>query len=266
MIAADDLARTLSAIRTRKPLVHSITNTVVANFNANALLALGASPAMVEAIDEVAEFTPRADALVINLGTLSPSRAEAMRLAAASAASSGRPWVLDPVAVGALANRMRLALDLLRHGPAAIRGNASEILSMAGEAGLSRGVDSAASSDAALSAAQALALGAGCVIAVTGATDYITDGRQVVAVANGHPLMTRVTGMGCSATAIIGACLAVEPDALAAVAHGLALTGIAGEIAAERCRGPGSLLVEFLDALHGLDQETLAQRLRAKAN
>ena len=161
-------------------------------------------------------------------------------------------------------------MDLLRLGPAVVRGNASEIMSLADAARGERqprggrGVDAAARSDDAVAAARALAARTGAVVAVTGAVDYATDGARVVAVRNGRPLMAAVTGLGCTATAILGACLAVEPDRLAAAAHGLALLGVAGELAAERCRGPGSLVVELLDALHAMDGATLAARARVE--
>jgi hydroxyethylthiazole kinase len=265
------IAGTLAAIRGRAPLIHNITNAVVTNFTANALLALGASPAMVDGADEVQEFVLRCDALVINLGTMSADRAAAIRLAVGTAAGTGTPWVLDPVAAGVLGYRTRLAHDLLSDAPAAIRGNASEILSLTGEdiphleqGGVEpggRGVDAVASSDSAREAGRMLAAETGAIVAVTGATDYVTDGVRMIALANGHPMMTRVTGMGCAATAIAGACLAVEPDRLAATLHALAITAIAGEIAAARARGPGSLAMEWLDALHGLNEAALGERL-----
>lgn len=265
MITAADPAaawRTLAAIRQRAPLVHNITNLVVTNNTANALLAVGASPAMVEGTDEVGEFVRVAAALVVNLGTMSAERAAAMRLAVRAAVDAGTPWVLDPVAVGAIGYRTQVAHELIGHHPAAIRGNPSEILSLAGEAGGGKGVDTRAGAEAALDAARHLAERTGAVVATTGATDYVTDGRRTVTVTNGHPMMTRVTGLGCTATAIVGACLAVEQDALAATSHALAILGVAGELAAERARGPGSLQLEILDALHGLDQATLVARAR----
>ena len=258
------VARTLEAIRARVPLVHNITNAVVTNSTANALLALGASPAMVESTDEVEEFAAIADALVINLGTMSSPQAAAMRLAVAAANAAGKPWVMDPVAAGAITYRTLLARALVERRPAAIRGNASEILALAGAGGAGRGVDATAGSAAALDAARDLARRTQAAIAVTGAVDYITDGARVVEVHNGHEMMTRVTGLGCTATAITGACLAVEPDALAAAAHALALIGVAGEIAAERARGPGSLQLELLDALYRLDRAELEARARLR--
>jgi hydroxyethylthiazole kinase len=254
--------RTLAAIRARAPLVHNITNTVVTNNTANALLAVGASPAMVEGADEVEEFAVAAAALVINLGTMTADRAAAIRLAVTAANAAGKPWVLDPVAVGAIGYRTGLARVLLGRRPTAIRGNPSEILSLAGRSDGGKGVDTVTGSEAALEAARRLAARVGTVVAVTGATDFVTDGTRMLAIRNGHPMMTRVTGLGCTATAIVGACLAVERDAIAATAHGLAIVGIAGEVAAERARGPGSLQLELLDALYLLDEPTLTRHAR----
>ena len=271
--SGDAVAATLERLRTRGPLVHSITNLVVTNSTANALLAIGASPAMVEAEEESAAFAAIADALVINLGTMTPQRARGMEAAAAAARQAGTPWVLDPVAVGALGYRSRVAVGLLAHRPQAIRGNASEILALealsdpdrpgagreAGNEG-GRGVDSAHAPEAALRSARALSLRTGAAVTVSGAVDLCTDGARLFRVGNGHPMMTRVTGLGCTATALIGACLAVEPDPLLASAHAMVLVGLAGELAAERARGPGSLQMELLDALHLLDGATVIPR------
>ena len=249
MLSAASLAATRTALRTRAPLVHNLTSAVVANFTANALLAIGAQPAMVESAEEVAGFAAIADALVINIGSLTPARAEVMRLAITAAVAAGTPWVLDPVGAGAIGPRTAFAREIAALNPAAIRGNASEILGLVGEVGFGRGVDSGAGSDAAVEAAKRLAITSGAIVAVTGAVDYVTDGSRVVAVAHGHPMMTRVTGMGCAASAITAAVLGVEPDRLQAVVHALALTGIAGEVAARGVRGPGSLMIGYLDAL-----------------
>ncbi len=268
------VAATLRAIRARTPLVHNITNLVVANSTANALLAIGASPAMVEGIEEVAKFAAIADALVVNLGTMSRARADAMKLAAEAAHEAGTPWVLDPVAVGAIGYRSTVAVGLLGARPQVVRGNASEIIALArlssapldASAGPSpaggRGVDSLAQAADALEAARRLARANGAAVVVSGAVDYATDGMRTIAIGNGHPMMPRVTGLGCTATAIIGACLAVEPDALAAASHGMVLVGLAGELAGERVAGPGSLQVGLLDALYALDDAVIMARAR----
>lgn len=262
MTSSVRIGRVLDAIRTRRPLVHNITNYVVMNSTANALLAVGASPAMVHAAEEVEEFVALADALVVNIGTLSSPWIGAMHQAAARAASLNKPWVLDPVGAGATRLRTGTARALLAHRPSVIRGNGSEILALAGSSGATRGVDSTTGSDAALDAARRLAADTGSVVAVTGAVDHVTDGSRILSCANGDVRMTRVTGLGCSLSAITGACLAAEPDPLLAALAACAILGVAGEIAAETAPGPGSLQVAILDRLADLDAPLLTARAR----
>ena len=261
-INTDAIWASLTAVREQQPLVHNITNFVVMNNTANALLALGASPAMVHALDEVEDFVAISQALVVNIGTLYAEQIAACKLAVLRARAAGVPWILDPVGAGATPYRRTAAGALARLRPGVIRGNGSEILTLVQQAGKGRGVDSLHGSETAVNAARMLAAETGAVVAITGAVDYVTDGTQVIAIANGHPLMTRVTGLGCSATAIIGAFLAVEHDPFMATAAGLVVFGIAGEIAAERAAGPGSLQVALLDALYAMTQGDLAQRLK----
>jgi hydroxyethylthiazole kinase len=248
----------LQAIRQAAPLVHNITNFVAMEMVANCLLALGAAPAMVEAEEEVEDFLTSADALVVNIGTLSAGRLAAMRRAATRAAALERPWVLDPVGAGATPWRTGAATELSQLRPTVIRGNASEILALAGAAtGPTRGVDSVHGTDEAIDAALHLARSRGTVVAVTGAIDRITDGARWREVHNGDPRMTRVTALGCAASAVIGAFLTVEPDPLEAAAQGLALFGLAGERAAARAAGPGSLRWRLVDELALLDEPTV---------
>ncbi|MDF1586322.1 hydroxyethylthiazole kinase [Marinimicrococcus flavescens] len=263
MPAHDSPGSSLAAVRDARPLVHNITNHVVMNTTANALLALGASPVMAHAPDEVEELAAMAGALVINIGTLDQPWIAAMRLAALAVGRAGRPWVLDPVGAGATGLRTRTALGLLALGPSLLRGNASEILALAGEAGdLPRGVDSTVGSEAAAEAATALARRAGCVVAVTGAVDLVTDGSRALRIANGHPMMTRVTGTGCTASALAGAFLAALPDPLAAAAHALAMLGLAGERAAGGEVGPGLFQTRLLDELYRLGPAELDEGAR----
>jgi hydroxyethylthiazole kinase len=247
----------LRNLRERSPLVHNITNYVAMDVSANALLAVGAAPAMVHALDEVEEFAGISGVLVVNIGTLSPPWVEAMRLAAARAAALGRPWVLDPVGAGATRYRTDTARELAELRPTVIRGNASEILAVAGGAEGTRGVDSTHASDDAVEAARGLARRLGSVVAVTGAVDYVTDGERTLSVANGHPMMTRVTALGCSATAIVGAFLAVHDEPVFATAAALSVIGLAGEIAARESPGPGTFRVKLLDALYMMGERTL---------
>jgi hydroxyethylthiazole kinase len=251
-------------LRAKGPLVHNITNYVVMTISANVLLALGASPAMVHAVEEVEDFTAISSSLVINIGTLSPRWVEAMALAARKAVSQGKPWVLDPVGCGATPYRTGVAVDLSKLKPAIIRGNASEIMSLAGASGGGKGVDSTASSDAALAAAASLAKRTGAVVAVTGATDYATDGTTIVAVEGGDPMMPLSTGLGCALSATVAAFAAVRPP-LEAAAYGLAVFGAAGKEAASRCRGPGHLPAELCDALYLMGGAVLSKRATISA-
>ena len=256
------------SVNAQAPLVHSITNLVVMNFNANALLALGASPVMAHAEQEVRDMVGIAQALVLNIGTLEPDWIRAMKLALAAARERGIPVVLDPVGAGATPYRNAALAELLQAGaPTIVRGNASEIMSLAGLAVRTRGVDSAASSLEAVDAAKSLARELGAVVCVSGADDHVVDasGRWAT-LSNGHPWMTRVTGVGCSASALIGAHAAVQPDAWRATLAAMAHLGVVGETAVERVQaagaGVGRLQVELLDGLQLLARETFIDRLR----
>lgn len=253
----------LSLIRAQEPLVHNITNYVVMNSTANALLALGASPVMAHAVEEVGEMVRLSRALVINIGTLSPAWVDAMSAAAREAAAHGIPIVLDPVGCGATAYRTRTARDLIAAArPAVIRGNASEIRSLAGSSGGTKGVDSLHGPEDVLDDAVALSHSLGCVVSVSGPTDIVVAGDRVARIRNGDPLMTRVTGMGCTASAVTGAFLAVASDAFDAAVQAMVTMGVAGELAAAGAAGPGSFHPRFLDALHGLREADLQQRAR----
>lgn len=255
-IIADELAR----MRAATPLVHLLTNEVVQEISANVLLAAGASPAMIVAEEEAAVFAAISGALLVNVGTLYPARLTVMRQAVAAANQAGVPWTLDPVAVGVLDYRTQACRDFLASKPAAIRGNASEILVLAGVAGGGRGVDSTAGSDAAQSAAEQLARSTGAVVAVTGETDFITDGNSTWATPWGHPIMTRVVGTGCALSALVAAFTAQAPNRLNAVAAACAVAGLCGKRAAASSRGPGSFKADFLDALYQLTPETLREQ------
>ncbi|MCE5334861.1 MAG: hydroxyethylthiazole kinase [Desulfobacteraceae bacterium] len=261
----DDIADSLQKIRSDHPLIHNITNYVVMNFTANALLALGASPVMAHAPEEVEEMTGLASALVINIGTLSSPWVASMRKALEAARKRQIPIVLDPVGAGATKFRTDTALSFLERATVTVlRGNASEILALAGESGKTKGVDSArTTSEARLSAAK-LAARYGITVAVTGAVDFITDGAREAEIANGHPLMGRITGTGCSASAITGAFCAAAPDAFRAAAGALVVFGIAGEIAGQSAPGPGTFQPLLLDALYTLGEEAIRNRTRLR--
>ncbi len=261
----ESLWQDVRRIRSTAPLVHNITNYVVMNTTANALLAVGASPVMAHAIEEVEEMVGHAGALVLNIGTLSESWIVAMLRAGKMAQERGIPVVFDPVGSGATRFRTETAQHILHEiRPAIIRGNASEIASLAGLAGGGKGVDSTRSTDSVVELAHALAEQWSCVVSISGETDVVVAEGRVVRLANGHPMMTRVTGLGCTATALTGAFAAVNSVPFQAAAHAMAVMGVAGEMAAERSAGPGSLQVHFLDVLYRLSESDLRERLQVQ--
>jgi hydroxyethylthiazole kinase len=262
-VTARDIYSSIKAIREKSPVIHNITNYVVMNNTANALLAIGASPVMAHAEEEVEEMVNIASALVINIGTLSKSWIYSMFKAIREAKKKGIPVILDPVGVGATSYRTWTARELINEEfPAIIRGNASEIMALADDKTITKGVDSAASSESAMVIAQQLSEKYDCVVCVSGAIDYIIEGRQTIKVGNGHPLMTRVTGLGCTATALCGAFAAVENNYFAAAVQAMAVMGIAGEMAAEAAAGPGSMQMHFLDKLYCLKEEDIRKHLK----
>ena len=270
ILSSENLWADILAVRKRSPLVHSITNLVVMNFNANVLLAAGASPVMAHAHEEVCEMVCIAHALALNIGTLDPYWVESMILALAAAKERGIPTVLDPVGAGATVYRNRTLERLLAVAfPTVIRGNGSEIMSTAGFAVSTRGIDSSAVASDALAAAKILVNRSGSVVCFSGEVDHVLDDHKRLArLFNGHAWMTRITGVGCSATALIGAFCAVQPDAWRATTAAMALLGIAGEVAAEKVQaqglGVGSMAVSLIDELQLLDQATFENRLRMK--
>jgi hydroxyethylthiazole kinase len=262
-ITAAEIYKSIEAIREKAPVVHNITNYVVMNNTANALLAIGASPVMAHAEEEVEEMVNIASALVINIGTLSERWIYSMFKAIRAAKTKGIPIIFDPVGAGATSYRTWTARELMNEeAPTIIRGNASEIMALYDDKSKTKGVDSAASSDNAITIAQKLSEKFNCVVCVSGATDYIIEGKQIVKVMNGHPLMTKVTGLGCTATALCGAFAAVEKNYFSATTKTMAVMGIVGEMAADLAIGPGSMQMLFLDKLYLLKEADIEQRLR----
>jgi hydroxyethylthiazole kinase len=255
---ANDVGKALAALRADRPLVHNITNYVSMDVAANVLLALGASPAMVHSSEEVEAFADLSASLVVNIGTLSPDWVAAMRLAARRMCDAGKPWVLDPVGVGATAYRTGVATSLLALKPAVIRANASEIAALAGAQARGKGVDSLAASRDVLEPARALAAATGAVVVVSGEVDYVTDGTSIVAVFGGHPLMPAVTALGCSLSATMAAFAAVAAPFDAAVAAA-AVFAVAGRQAGDSAQGPASFRTGFIDALWRLTPQTVAE-------
>ena len=267
-LTPQDLWNDVVRVRESSPLVHSITNFVVMNLNANVLLALGASPVMAHAHEEVVDMVAIAQSLVLNIGTLEPYWIDAMFLGLQAAAKKGIPTVLDPVGAGATPYRNASIARLMGvAAPTIIRGNGSEIMSTAGAAVTTRGVDSAAASDSALSAAQALVTETGGVVCVSGEVDHILDaGHRWARLSNGHVWMTKITGVGCSASAMLGAFAVAQPDPWRATVSSMAYLGVAGQLAAERAnalgQGVGSMQAHLLDLLQLMDEATFVQTLR----
>jgi len=252
--ASDNLRK----VRAKKPLIHNITNYVVMNYTANALLACGASPVMAHALEEVEEMVSLAGALVLNIGTLTPQWVDAMLRAGKKANALKIPIVLDPVGSGATQLRTDSAKRLTRElSIQVVRGNASEVLSLTSKEAHTRGVDSIHSVEEAEEAAVTLARSLKTTLAITGKVDLITDGERIYKVHNGHEMMGMVTGTGCTATVMIAAFLAVDPDPVEAATTGLAYFGLAGEKAAAQTKTPGTYQISLLDALFSIDEEEL---------
>jgi hydroxyethylthiazole kinase len=251
-------AQNLSAVRAQKPLIHNITNYVVMNYTANALLAMGASPVMAHAQNEVEDMVAFAGALVLNIGTLTDDWINSMITAGKKASEQQTPIILDPVGSGATPLRTDSAKKIIdQTRVSVIRGNASEILSLRQAESKTKGVDSIHAVEEAAKTATVLAQELNTTLAITGPVDLVTDGSRAVRVANGHPLMAYVTGTGCTATVTIGAFLAVDDDPVSATATALAYFGLAGEVAGRKAAAPGSFMIGMLDALYTITPETL---------
>ena len=254
--ARDDVAQaacvTLDRLRAKPPRVHCITNAVAQNFTANVLLAAGCVPSMTLSAEEIGGFVAGAQALLVNLGTFDAERREATEIAVTAASGNKIPWVLDPVFVDRSALRAEFARELIGRGPSVVRLNRAEFSALVG-------------GEPSPEALAAFARASKTVVGLSGETDLVADGARLARVANGHPLMSRVTAIGCAASALTAACLAVEPDAFRAVTAALLIIGVAGELAGAKAAGPGSFAIGIIDALYNLDAATLAARARVTA-
>lgn len=261
--SAEALISNLENLRTNAPLVQNITNFVVMQQTANALLAIGASPVMAHAKDELAELAVIAQSLVINIGTLDEHWISSMLQAAKIAKKNKIPVVLDPVGAGASKLRTQTALQLLTTKTISVlRANAGEIMALAGEQITSKGVDSQYGTDSAVDAAKLLSNEYKCVVVISGEQDQVIQGSRQLSLANGVAMQTKVTGMGCTATALCGAFCALSDDYFTACASAMSVMGIAAEIAFEKSQGPGSLQVNFLDTLYNLKNSDLSEQLK----
>ncbi len=259
---AQEITSLLNKVRANAPLVHNITNYVVMNNTANALLSIGASPVMAHAIEEVEDMCNIAGVLVINMGTLSPHWVEAMIKAGKRAVERNIPIVFDPVGMGATPYRNQTAKQIIEEcKPTIIRGNASEIMALNNADIKTKGVDSTQAAESAVEAAKELAIKCNTTVVISGETDFITNGEETFSIKNGSELMPKVTGMGCTATAINGSFAAIENDQLKAATAAMAIMGICGEMAAEKSNGPGSLQMNFIDALFQISEKDIENKL-----
>lgn len=254
----------LQKVRQKNPLVHNITNTVVTNFTANGLLALGASPFMADGQEEVAEVAKLADAVLLNMGTLNERIVESILIAGQSANENHVPVVFDPVGAGATSYRTTIAQQISQEVKLTVlRGNVAEVAHVVGEKWSIKGVDAGSGEGNVIQLAQKAALKLGCIVVVTGQDDVITDGQTTYIASNGHRMMTQVTGSGCLLGSVIAAFLSVaEQRDLESVIEAVTFYGIAAEIAAEHTltQGPGSFQIEFLNQLAMVSPEVVQQR------
>lgn len=260
-----ECALLLGALREAAPLVHQITNYVTVNDCANAALAIGASPIMADDLQEAAEIAGISRALVLNIGTLNSRTVASMLSAGKSANLSHVPVVLDPVGAGASKFRNDTVNTLLREVKfAVIRGNLSELSFLAGLGAQTKGVDTgeADAGNDPVAVAREVSRKFGCVSAITGAVDVISDGTRVVQIRNGHPMLSRVTGTGCMTSALVGAYCGAGSDYFTAAAAGVASMGLAGELAYEAAgeSGTGSFHAAIIDALSRMSPELLMER------
>ena len=260
------IAKAAADVRANNPLAGSITNTVTIDFVANAQLAVGGSAAMVYLPDEGETLVAAGGAVYLNMGTLFPIYEQTIPRAAAAAQAAGKPWVLDPVGIGIGSLRTKLLSELKQHKPAIVRGNASEIIALAGLWGLEgeaadlsrvRGVDTTDTVDAARDAAVALARYTGGAVVVSGEVDLITDGTTVAKSHGGSPLMSKITGCGCSQGGVL-AVYACAADPFTAAVCGTAVYNVAGTRAAADADAPASFKVAFIDELYRATAQDIA--------
>jgi len=250
----------LCRIRKTSPLIHNITNFVAMNSSANILLALGASPVMAHSRDEVEEMTALANALVLNIGTIQEDWMESMLVAAKAANQKGIPVILDPVGAGATSLRTRAVKRIMDEATIAVlRGNASEIFSLASSAIKTKGVDSSLAVGAeVMKVAKEMAREKRCIVAISGEKDFITDGTQVLRVSNGQPIMTKVTGIGCGLSAVTAAfCAVASGGLLFATTAAFALYGLCADLAIRISDKPGSFFVAFIDSLYTVGEKDI---------
>lgn len=259
----EKISANLSSVKEKSPLIHHITNYVTVNDCANIVLAIGGSPVMADDLEEVAEMVGFASALVLNIGTLNSRTIESMLVAGRRAKELGVPVILDPVGVGATKLRTDTAEKLIKElKPEVIRGNMSEIKVLAGQNVAIKGVDSLADEQGSSIIARTLATELHCVIAITGKTDVVSDGRRVCLLDNGHRILADVTGTGCMTSSLVATFCGVTNDYFTASVAGIISMGLAGEMAQSSMHhgdGIGTFRARLFDSIYNLSPEILAQ-------
>ena len=267
-VIQEDLLKNLTQIREQKPLIHHLTNYVTMDFIANGVLALGASPIMSHGAEELDEMVKIASCVVINIGTLDEHWLPRFKKALSLAKELKKPVILDPVGAGATSYRTQTALDLLSQGGISIiKGNASEIMALAGEQARTKGVDSQNKVQEAVSAAKLLTEKFHVCVVVTGKDDVICAMDRHREVGYGSPFMSKVTGMGCLLASVIGSFHAIEKDAFKAASQAVMLFKMVGTLAEkkDKVEGPASFKVEFIDLLHNIDADKIKQNFKEKS-
>jgi hydroxyethylthiazole kinase len=242
---AKGAAEALLALSHKRPRVQCITSTVAQDISSDVILAVGAASSFTISVEEISELVAATNSLVVNIGTLDANRRAAITPAIQTATEYGHPWILDPVSVHASNTRLEYARSLLEFHPSIVRGNALEIQALA--------------NSTSPMAAQELALQYGCVVAQTGETDIITNGVKTLMIANGHPMQTRISAMGCATTAFIACFMAIDHDAFDAAVQALLIMGVAAELAATKSFGPGSMHMNLLDSIYAINEQTLTR-------
>lgn len=253
----------IERIHQERPLIHNITNMVAMNDSANIILAVGGLPVMAHAQEEVGEMVKAAGALVLNIGTLTPTQIESMIIAGKVANSLKIPVILDPVGAGATNLRTESALRLQEKIKINIvRGNFAEISILAGLKGNIKGVESIGTEKNSVEIACSLARKYNQVAIITGKQDVVTDGKTVIEIDNGSPMLGTITATGCMVTSLIATFAAVDEDYLLASTGALVCFGLAGERAAVKAQGPGSFKVNLFDEIYNLNEKVIYEGLK----
>ncbi len=253
----------IERIRQERPLIHNITNMVAMNDSANIILAIGGLPVMAHAQAEVREMVRVAGALVLNIGTLTSEQIDSMIAAGEEANNLKKPVVLDPVGAGATHLRTESALRLQeRIKIDIVRGNHAEVSILAGLKGSIKGVESVGSGKNAVEVARSLARKHNQVVIITGKQDIVTDGKTVIEINNGSPMLGTITATGCMVTSLIATFAAVCDDYIMASTGALVCFGLAGERAAVKAQGPGSFKVNLFDEVYNLNEEIICKGLK----